>query len=133
MVALLSGIPCHVLGGFGIAVYLGDLLPGRAVPQVEGSPLSIYIYVKLLGVLLLESQHVLPPLGLSADGREAHANTQSYPILQRTFKPQLQDTIVPNVIAQQYGFSISFLEKDHRKQKNNPLNSPICQGGGRST
>lgn len=72
---------------------LADLLPGRAVPQVEGS----YIYVKLSDLSLLDSQHVLPPLGLSAEGKEAHANTQSHPILQRTFKPQLQDTTLPRV------------------------------------
>lgn len=113
MVALLNGIPyTHVLGGFA------------SWQNCASSRRVLYIFVKLMGVPLLDSQHVLPPLGLSAEGKEAHANTQSYPVLQRTFKPRLQDTTLPSVIAQQYGFTLSFLVKDHRKQKNNLLNSP---------
>ena len=113
MVALLNGIPySNVLGGFA------------SWQNCASSRRALYIFVKLLGVPLLDSQHVLPLLGLSAEGKEAHANIQSHPILQRTFEPQLQDTTLSSVISQRYGFTIRFLEKDHRKQKKNLLNSP---------
>lgn len=103
-------------------MYLGYLLPGRTVPEVEGGRRVLCIFVKLPGGPI---QHVVPLLGLSAEGKEAHANTQSHHILQRTFKPQLQDTALPGVIAQRYGCTISFFEKDHGKQKNNLLNFPV--------
>lgn len=84
------------------------------MPQVKQS----YIYAKLLGVPLLDSQHVLPLLALSAEGKEAHASTQFHPILQRTFKLQLQDSTLPILTALQYDFDISSLEKKGKKHKN---------------
>ena len=67
MAALLTGVPSsHVLGGFAS---WQNCASSRRVIYIY-----IYTYVKLPGVPSLGSQHVLPPLGSSAEGKKAHAN-----------------------------------------------------------
>lgn len=101
VVALLSSIPdSQALGGFAS---WQSCASGRRV---------LYILNSLCGIPSMSCicwNYLL---------KEAHANTWFHPILQRRFNSQLQDTALPSVVVQHYGFTISFLgRRENRKYK----------------